>query len=82
MRKSTLTVMLGLVVLFGVAIIAFPKLNSESKTISKEQTRFEVKTKKTNRENPAEKEDGEFITVSFGVNASFDKPEGFTEPVK
>ncbi len=74
MRKSTLTVMSGLVVLFGVAILAYPKLDSESKTISKESTnRFEVKTKKTNRETPVEKKE-EFV-VSFGVNASFDEPQ-------
>lgn len=69
MRTLTL-ILLGLVIIFVAAIIAAPKLENKSVMISKEPTtRFEVKTKKTNRETPAEKE--EFV-VSFGVNASFE----------
>jgi predicted cobalt transporter CbtA len=56
MRTLTL-ILLGLVVIFVAAIIAAPKLENKPAMISKEPTtRFEVKTKKTNRETPVETE--------------------------
>ncbi len=82
MIKRTLTIMLGFVVLFAIAITAYPKLESKPKISKKNSSSLVAKTTSKAKASSEEK-DGGYTTVSFGLNASFDKPEGFTlEAVK
>ena len=70
MKTSTLTIMLGLVFLFGAAIICWPKLKDEP-SVSSVKSTLPVVTK--SRDKVASKEE-QPIVLTFGLKANFENP--------
>jgi uncharacterized protein YxeA len=72
--KSTLTALLGLILLIGAAVMAFPKLQDQPK-ISKKSVTSEVKNPhKSQNSKENHEEPKEVIKVQFGLNANFGQP--------
>lgn len=71
--KSTLTALLGLVLLIGAAILAFPKLQDQPKISKKTVSSLVVKTSHKTQISQEKKEtkEPETVTVQFGLNANF-----------
>ena len=78
--KSTLTALLGLVLLIWVATSAFPKLQDQPKTSKKTVSSLVVKTPHKTQISKEKKEiqEPETVTVQFGLNANFG-PKPVTE---
>jgi len=71
--KSTLTCLLGLALCFVACIVAWPKLEVQPKTFSKE---FKPMTVQTAHRERVSEEKKEPVMVEFGLKASFDpQPE-------
>lgn len=81
--KCTLTALLGLVLLIGAAILAFPKLQDQPKKVSKKTvSSLVVKTPYKTQISKEKKEtkESETVTVQFGLKANFGpKPATETE---
>lgn len=72
MKKSSLTVMLGFILLFVVAIMCWPKLESEPEKSKAKSTAFVPIKTRTSQRVIAEKKDKP-ITITFGIRANFDQ---------
>ena len=73
MKTSTLTIMLGLVFLFGAAIVCWPKLKDEPLSASSVKSNFPITTK-SHEKKLALKEEQKPIVLTFGLKANFENP--------
>jgi uncharacterized protein YxeA len=76
--KSTLTTLLGLVLLIGAAILAFSKPQDQPKVSKKTVMNAVMKATHKSQVSKEKKEtqEPETVTVQFGLNANFGpKPE-------
>lgn len=82
MKKSTLTALLGFVLLIGAGILTVSNFQDQTKNSEKKAPSLLVKTadKASVSKEKKEPQEPETVTVQFGLNANFGpKPETETE---
>lgn len=77
--KSTLTILLGLVLLIGAAILAFPKLQDQPKTLFIPVMKVKDISHKSQVKTQQKTVPEECVTVQFGLNANFGSKSEITE---